>query len=134
VICSPVLGFHRIRHIGLFANSRQKKNIAFARTLLLAQDDTFSTDNSPTEMDKVERNNSNGSIETPYKCPECGAAMVVIELFSHGLQPRACLTIPYFQDAVVGRCPENCDDKPCLCFRPSHQDKEYQLLVMGVLI
>jgi len=39
-------------------------------------------------------------------------------------------TTPFSQDALVGRCPENGDDKPCLCFHPSHQNKEYQVLVI----
>jgi len=83
------LKFHRIRHIGLFTNSRRKKNIALARQLLLNQDETASVDSCSIEMDKVDQNNSETSVETLYKCPKCGSAMVVIELFAHGLQPRA---------------------------------------------
>jgi len=39
-------------------------------------------------------------------------------------------TIPFSQDALLGKCPENGDDKPCLYFHLFHQNKEYQLLVI----
>ena len=45
-------------------------------------------------------------------------------------QPVESDTTPYFQDVVVGKFREDVDDKPCLCFHPSQQNKEYQLLVI----
>lgn len=64
-------GFHRIRHYGLFANSRRNDNIAKARALLRVE---------PLEPNPA---NDAAKTETPgwLVCPECGATMHIIEAF-----------------------------------------------------
>jgi len=81
------LRFHRIRHIGLLANARRKKNIALVRQLLAEQEEK--TPSETISIDALEKSDSDGLVEPLYQCPECGAPMVVIEIFVRGLQPRA---------------------------------------------
>ena len=71
-------GFHRIRHYGLFANGNRVANIARARELL----------NVPPPQDDTDTQNN----ELPgylKPCPCCGSAMITIETFERGAQPRA---------------------------------------------
>ena len=78
--------FHRIRHIGLFANACRKNNIAQIRQLLIKQEGmTISDVMSATEKQKV----LDEPIDFFYQCPECGATMVIIEIFASGKRPRA---------------------------------------------
>jgi hypothetical protein len=80
-------GFHRIRHYGLLANGGRKDNIALARNLLI---DKNSTDHEK-EKDE-EENDVTGSSEVTtatFICPDCGAALIVIETFTRGQLPRA---------------------------------------------
>jgi hypothetical protein len=79
-------GFHRIRHYGLFANSRRAANLALARQLI----------NMPSEgqsdQNQRAKNTSEDSVEETclaYPCPACGGAMVIIERFEPGHAPRA---------------------------------------------
>lgn len=75
-------GFHRIRHYGLFANSRRADNLALARHSLAMSPDQ----NEPGEPAP------DASTETPcpaYPCPACGGAMVITERFEPGHAPRA---------------------------------------------
>jgi predicted RNA-binding Zn-ribbon protein involved in translation (DUF1610 family) len=73
-------GFHRIRHYGLLANSGRKDNISWARELLHAA----STDN-----------NANGQAardepgQPAFTCPDCGAAMVIVSVFTRETLIRA---------------------------------------------
>ncbi|MEE8454251.1 MAG: IS91 family transposase [Limibaculum sp.] len=72
-------GFHRIRHYGLFANGGRTRNIARARELLAMPapeaDDTHSADDTEPP-----------ALAQP--CPHCGGAMIIIETFERGQNPR----------------------------------------------
>ncbi len=73
-------GFHRIRHYGLFANGGRTRNIDRARELLGMP--APETDNTQTAE----------GTEPPalaQPCPHCGGAMIVIETFERGYEPRA---------------------------------------------
>jgi hypothetical protein len=75
-------GFHRIRHYGLFANSRRAANLALARQLI----------NMPpanAEDTQVSNDESRDETSLAYLCPACGGAMVIIERFEPGAQPYA---------------------------------------------
>ncbi len=78
--------FHRIRHYGLFANSRRADNLALARDLLGQPPD------GPAIPNEAARDADDEPVEAPstaYPCPTCGGAMVIIERFEAGTQPRA---------------------------------------------
>ncbi len=71
--------FHRIRHYGLFANGGRTRNIARARELLAmptpeADDTQIADDTEPSAL--------------AQPCPHCGGAMIVIETFERGQNPR----------------------------------------------
>ncbi len=76
--------FHRIRHIGLFANACRKNNIAQIRHLLVEQKEV-------TELEVINAVEKpiDESIDFFYQCPECGAPMVIIEVLAYGKKPRA---------------------------------------------
>src|SRR5271157_4395291 len=71
------LGFHRIRHYGLFASATRKANIAHARELLAAPT------SSPEPVEAAEPPD-----QLP-PCPCCGGRMRIIETFERWMQPRA---------------------------------------------
>jgi hypothetical protein len=71
-------GFHRIRHYGLIANAGRSENLAKARELLHvvpvpAKDETVSAE----------------LVQPTFVCPDCGAAMIVIETLLRQPQIRA---------------------------------------------
>ena len=73
-------GFHRIRYYGLFANGGRTRNIARARELFGMP--APETDDAQTAEDT----------EPPVlaqPCPHCGGAMIIIETFERGYEPRA---------------------------------------------
>lgn len=75
-------GFHRIRHFGLLANGGRRENLAKVRALLLQvapmpQPETADALVSATQA------------QPTFVCPDCGAAMVVIETLGRGQQIRA---------------------------------------------
>jgi len=74
-------GFHRIRHFGLLANGGRRENLAKVRELLqvtpMPQPETADALVSPTLAQPI------------FVCPDCGAAMVVIETFGRGQLIRA---------------------------------------------
>ena len=76
------IGFHRIRHYGLFACPKHVNNIEHARELL----------NAPTPQDQV-REAAAADAAEPYipshPCPCCGGRMAIIETFQRGSSPRA---------------------------------------------
>lgn len=80
-------GFHRIRHYGMLANGGRKDNIALARKLLVDK-------NSKDQVDEA-RNDVTDSSEceeashATFICPDCGAALIIIEIFTRGQLPRA---------------------------------------------
>jgi len=81
-------GFHRIRHYGLLANGGRKDNIALARKLLIDKNSTASEDEE--EENEVTENSESDEVTTAtFICPDCGAALIVIETFTRGQLPRA---------------------------------------------
>jgi hypothetical protein len=78
-------GFHRIRHYGLIANTTRKDNLARARELLMGK----RTD-EPTDAETNSADTADGSDESvTYVCPDCGAPMLIIDIFLGGQLPRA---------------------------------------------
>jgi len=80
-------GFHRIRHYGLFANSRRAENIARARQLL----------NVPAPQNALSDTDSTGDGEprpSSHPCPCCGGRMIIIEIFERGCPPRYHPAVP----------------------------------------
>ena len=63
------LGFHRIRHYGLFANGQRAHNIAKARELLDVKTPQDANDNDNTEPPAW------------LLCPACSATMRIVEIF-----------------------------------------------------
>jgi Putative transposase/Transposase zinc-binding domain len=80
-------GFHRIRHYGLFANAGRRENLSKIRELLHVVPDA-----KPQEADAP------GAIaQTTFLCQDCGAAMIIIEIFARRQPIRAP---PYPRDAA----------------------------------
>jgi hypothetical protein len=78
-------GFHRIRHYGLIANTTRKDNLARARELLMGK-----VTDEPTDAEINRADTADGSDElATYVCPDCGAPMLVIDIFLGGQLPRA---------------------------------------------
>ena len=80
-------GFHRIRHYGLIANTTRKDNLTRARELLMSKVTDESTDAVTNDVDTADSGNDDAS--ATYVCPECGAPMLVIDIFLGGQLPRA---------------------------------------------
>jgi hypothetical protein len=80
-------GLHRIRHYGLFANTTRKDNLAQARELLMRKVTDEPTDAVTNAADTADC--TNGDVSATYVCPDCGAAMIIIETFERGQLPRA---------------------------------------------
>ncbi|WP_026177568.1 IS91 family transposase [Thiobacillus denitrificans] len=74
-------GFHRIRHYGLLANSGRRDHLAKVRELLHvvanADADSPGTDAAPNVA------------QPTFVCPDCGAAMIVVEVLMRGQPIRA---------------------------------------------
>jgi len=78
-------GFHRIRHYGLIANTIRRDNLALVRELLVGK-----KSDEPTDAETNDADTADGSDESvTYVCPDCGAPMLVIEIFLGGQLPRA---------------------------------------------
>jgi hypothetical protein len=78
-------GFHRIRHYGLIANTIRRDNLALVRELLVGK-----KADEPTDAETNDADTADGSDESvTYVCPDCGAPMLVIEIFLGGQLPRA---------------------------------------------
>jgi hypothetical protein len=71
-------GFHRIRHFGLFANTRRAANLVKLRALLEPQSDPQA----------IQAANDNVALVEASPCPCCGGRMRLIEVFQRGAQPR----------------------------------------------
>jgi hypothetical protein len=80
-------GFHRIRHYGLFANTTPRDNLAQARELLMNEKTEPPTDAETNGVDTADSADLGTSVT--YVCPDCGAAMIIIESFERGQLPRA---------------------------------------------
>ncbi len=65
-------GFHRIRHYGLIANTERRDNLERARELLQVEAPGAQTE--PQSDDRPA-----GSGPPTFVCPDCGAAMIVID-------------------------------------------------------
>ena len=72
--------FHRIRHYGLLANAGRKKNLVLVRKLLHATPDT-SPQNDETSAGTV--------IQPTFICPDCGAAMIIVDILVRESSIRA---------------------------------------------
>ncbi len=73
-------GFHRIRHYGLLGNAQRSDHLARARALLNVVPDvaTHCEANAPAEPG-----------QPTFVCPDCGAAMIVIDIIVRGQPIRA---------------------------------------------
>ena len=80
-------GFHRIRHYGLIANTTRRDNLVRARELLMSENTEALMDATANNGDAADRDHRDASIT--YVCPDCGAAMIIIETFERGPLPRA---------------------------------------------
>ena len=80
-------GLHRIRHYGLFANTTRKNNLVRARELLMNDKTGEILDAAANDGDTADSDHRDASIT--YGCPDCGAAMIIIETFERGQLPRA---------------------------------------------
>ena len=74
-------GFHRIRHYGLLANGCHKANIALARTLLGQP--------SPTPTATADAATAAVDDKPRFVCRHCGAAMIIVQIFTRDPQIRA---------------------------------------------
>ena len=81
-------GFHRIRHYGMLANGGRKDNIALARELLIDKNSKEQKD-AEEENDAADSSESKETTTATFVCPDCGAALIVIETFARGQLPRA---------------------------------------------
>lgn len=70
-------GFHRIRHYGLIANGGRRKNLEKARDLLQLTDGDAVTAED-TIADRPDETSPDATAAT-YVCPDCGAAMGIVE-------------------------------------------------------
>ena len=78
-------GFHRIRYFGLIANAGRKANLA--RVLALLQPAPVGINAAQPEVDRTA---TSAVIVTPtFVCPDCGAAMIVIETLARTQHIRA---------------------------------------------
>jgi hypothetical protein len=80
-------GLHRIRHYGLFANTTRRDNLVRARELLMSENTEAPMDAAANNGDSADSDHRDASIT--YVCPDCGAAMIIIETFERGQLPRA---------------------------------------------
>src|SRR5450631_4089025 len=73
------IGFHRIRHYGLFASAVRAQNVERARALL-------ATPVATPEHSCAKADNSAESPAAAHRCPCCGGRMIIIESFD-GVRP-----------------------------------------------
>ena len=76
------MGFHLIRHYGLFANGQRAANLARARELLHVPPPATASQTVETATDAGEPR------AEPHPCPCCGGRMLVIEVFARGCAPK----------------------------------------------
>jgi hypothetical protein len=82
-------GFHRIRYYGLIANAGRKDNLARARELLMQQNTEAPADGVTNGADTADDGDADALTHATYVCPDCGAAMIIIDTFAGEQQPRA---------------------------------------------
>ena len=74
-------GFHRIRHYGLLANALRRENLARARELLNVE---------PQPINGSDPAEGSSSVSAPtFVCPDCGASMIIVQVFARGELIRA---------------------------------------------
>jgi hypothetical protein len=64
-------GFHRIRHVGLLANGRRRDHLAQARELLQVAPAPAEPKDAPEKV-----------TQPTFVCPDCGAAMIIVEILA----------------------------------------------------
>jgi hypothetical protein len=75
-------GFHRIRHYGLLANGGRRDHLARARELL--QVEPVNAEALRTDADVSDK-----AAQPTFVCPDCGAAMIIIEILARKPHIRA---------------------------------------------
>jgi hypothetical protein len=84
-------GFHRIRHIGLFANATRKDNLATIKDRL--GDNQIEKSNDGIEADELDVTNNDeqdkSNQKVTYLCRVCGETMIIIDTFIGNIHPRA---------------------------------------------
>jgi len=75
-------GFHRIRHYGLLANGGRQDNLARARELLKVE---------PVNAEPMgaDADASDKAAQPTFVCPDCGAAMIIVEILARKQLIRA---------------------------------------------
>ena len=74
-------GFHRIRHYGLLANAGRRDHLAQVRELLKVA--------SAQEPKDVIADGPVKEVQPTFVCPECGAAMIIVEILARKQLIRA---------------------------------------------
>jgi len=75
-------GFHRIRHYGLLANSGRREHLARVRDLLQVTP-------ANTEPMGADAEVSDKAVQPTFICPDCGAAMIIVEILARKQRIRA---------------------------------------------
>jgi len=75
-------GFHRIRHYGLLANAGRHDNLARVRDLLQVAP-------ANTEPMGADADTSAEPVQPTFICPDCGAAMIIVEILARKQPIRA---------------------------------------------
>jgi len=75
-------GFHRIRHYGLLANGGRRDHLARARELLQVEPVN-------AEVLRTDADASDKAAQPTFVCPDCGAAMIIIEILARKPHIRA---------------------------------------------
>ncbi|MGZ8222093.1 MAG: IS91 family transposase [Methylobacter sp.] len=75
-------GFHRIRHYGLLANAGRRDNLARVRDLLQVA-------TAHVEPMGAGADASDKAVQPTFICPDCGAAMIVVEILARKQLIRA---------------------------------------------
>jgi hypothetical protein len=83
--------FHRIRHTGFLANGIRRNRIEKIRRM-------FDAEPNPGKMPDDATRDEPDNPDPRQTCPECGAAMRVIETFTRGQTPKA--RAPPWEDAA----------------------------------
>ena len=68
-------GFHRIRHYGLLANAGRRAHLAQVRELLQVAP-------APVELKSIDADAPEKTAQPTFVCPDCGAAMIIIEILA----------------------------------------------------
>ena len=66
-------GFHRIRHYGLLANTGRRDHLARVRKMLHV---------APVNTEPMGADASDKAVPPTFVCPDCGAAMIIVEILA----------------------------------------------------